>query len=69
MILEDCNHVCVCRECAKNIDDVCPICRAEVTSQRRVYIHPFKQKKPEEEDADANEMEGTWQTVQEAAAT
>jgi chromosome segregation ATPase len=39
MCLLPCSHVCICESCAgESWTDPCPICRASVTSQRRVFV-------------------------------
>ena len=36
-VVEPCMHLCLCIECAKQIKDKCPLCRAAMTSVKRVY--------------------------------
>lgn len=38
VLLEPCNHLCVCDQCSNMIDNVCPICRSKVTSKRSIFI-------------------------------
>lgn len=38
ILLEPCNHVCLCENCAAQIDKLCPICRAEFTTQKKIYF-------------------------------
>lgn len=35
---EPCNHICLCEACATQVGDVCPLCRANSVSKRRVYF-------------------------------
>jgi hypothetical protein len=35
---EPCNHVCLCENCATQVGDACPLCRANSVSKKKVYF-------------------------------
>ena len=38
IILLPCGHVCLCEDCADDINNDCPICRALIVEKRAAYI-------------------------------
>lgn len=38
IILLPCGHVCLCLDCSERINDLCPVCRAEIQSKATAYI-------------------------------
>ncbi|XP_076232244.1 mitochondrial E3 ubiquitin protein ligase 1 [Calliopsis andreniformis] len=38
LILLPCGHVCLCEDCADDITDYCPVCRAPITQKAAAYI-------------------------------
>ncbi len=38
IMLEPCNHVCLCEVCSKKIIKECPICKQKITSRKKVYL-------------------------------
>lgn len=37
MMFEPCNHLCVCNECSKNINE-CPMCRSKFTNVKYIFL-------------------------------
>ena len=38
ILLQPCNHLCVCESCKPNVGDECPICRTIIQSTIKVYL-------------------------------
>lgn len=38
IILLPCGHVCLCLDCSERINDLCPVCRAEIQTKATAYI-------------------------------
>ena len=38
ILLQPCNHLCVCESCKPNVGNECPICRTIIQSTIKVYL-------------------------------
>lgn len=38
ILLQPCNHLCVCESCKPNVGEECPICRTIIQSTIKVYL-------------------------------
>jgi hypothetical protein len=38
ILLEPCNHVCLCDSCSEKVKDECPLCRQKIRSRKKVFL-------------------------------
>lgn len=38
VLLEPCNHVCLCENCAERIGSFCPLCRKGISNKKAIFL-------------------------------
>lgn len=38
VILQPCNHLCVCEICFQKLENKCPVCKAQVANYQQIFI-------------------------------